>query len=134
MTKSDLRNIFDLEHVQENLDQQIDILERYFEFVVGQECNIYKGNWNTSRLDDIIYIADLSLCDCDVFERIYTKQDFINVAKGHENIAESIFYYVDWQCPDLNDWLSGYEEEEFKEQWGFELSELDKIVEFIMKE
>ena len=47
---------------------------------------------------------------------LYNKR-FIKECNGHENIAEDLFNYVDWQTPDIDDFMEGYDDKEqfFKE-------------------
>ena len=94
-------------------------LEDIFKFTEGQDCLIYKGKFLPGIIgDDICYISDLSLVDIQVNKsivksyeidsvmgRCYTTNDFIKECNGHENIAEDLFNYVDWQTPDINDFM-----------------------------
>ena len=88
-------------------------LSDMFEFTDGQECEIFKGDWNPG--DDVIYIPDIDLnricinrpliniLDEEEIEEIisclYTGNDFMNLANGNEDIAKRLFYYCDWQHP-----------------------------------
>lgn len=101
-------------------------LSDIFEFTDGQECEIFKGDWNPG--DDVIYIPDIDLngicinrpliniLDEEEIEEIisclYTGNDFMNLANGNEDIAKRLFYYCDWQHPSsaLNEVLDDEEE------------------------
>lgn len=41
-----------------------------------------------------------------------------------QDIAEQLFLFVDWQHPNIQDFLEGYSEVEFLEDWGFSIDEL----------
>ena len=99
-----------------------------FDFIEGQDCMIHKGTFQKSA--DIIYIPDLSLNEIEtdraltdkeidhVIEECYSGFDFIDICNGYENVAEALFNYVDWQHPNTQDLLEGYEEEEFLQEFG----------------
>ena len=88
-------------------------LSDMFEFTDGQDCMIYKGEWNPG--DDVIYIPDIDLNEIcinrplvqildeieigDVLYCLYTGKDFMELADGNEEIAKELFRYVDWQHP-----------------------------------
>ena len=114
-------------------------LEDIFEFTDGQDCLIYKGKFLPGIIgDDICYISDLSLVDIpvnksivksyeidSVMGRCYTTNDFIKECNGHENIAEDLFNYVDWQTPDINDFMEGYDDkEQFFKEYRFPMDDL----------
>lgn len=114
-------------------------LEDIFEFTEGQDCLIYKGKFLPGIIgDDICYISDLSLVDIpvnksivksyeidSVMDRCYTTNDFIKECNGHENIAEDLFNYVDWQTPDINDFIEGYDDkEQFFKEYRFPMDDL----------
>ena len=85
-------------------------LSDMFEFTNGQECMIYKGEWNSG--DEVIYIPDIYLNEIyinrplvkildkeeieDVLSCLYTGEDFMNLADGNEELAKRLFYYCDW--------------------------------------
>ena len=103
-------------------------LSDMFEFTDGQECMIYKGEWNPG--DDVIYIPDIDLNEIcinrplvkildkieigDILYCLYTGKDFMELADGNEEIAKELFRYVDWQHPAsaINEVLDGIEEDE----------------------
>ena len=104
-------------------------LKDLFEFSDGQDFIIYKGKFDLDNAENIIYIPDIFLNDIDietdflteyeiknVLNNCYTTADFIEETQGHENLAENLFNYVDWQHLDLNDLLDGYENEENREK------------------
>lgn len=109
-------------------------LDFIFCFSNGQNCLIYKGNFQVS--DDIIYIPDIDLNDIsinrklsdeeieNVIDHCYSGNEFIREFNGHIDIAEQLFLFVDWQHPNIQDFLEGYSEEEFLEDWGFSIDEL----------
>lgn len=71
----------------------------YFEF--------YQKEMASSEITDNPYVALNG----------YTRQDFINICDGREDLAEELFMQVDWQCPETlwDEWL---DDEEFCEQVG----------------
>lgn len=113
-------------------------LEDIFNFTDGQDCLIYKGEFKTGIYgDDICYIPDIYLNEIpvnrpvseseidDIIDECFTTNDFINECKGHENLAEDLFNYVDWQHPDIQDFLDGYDDEEqFFEEYDFSIKEV----------
>ena len=88
-------------------------LSDMFEFTDGQDCMIYKGEWNPG--DEVIYIPDIDLNEIcinrhlvkmldeeeieDVLSCLYTGKDFMELADGDEELAKEVFDYVDWQHP-----------------------------------
>lgn len=120
---------------REELKQKLEngtILDEVFETVDGQECVIIKAE-EFEASDDIIYIPDLSLNYIitdrtlskeeieDVISSCYTGNDFLEICHGNKQMATHLFGYVDWQHPDLDDFLEGYDEDEFKEEYGMDL-------------
>lgn len=113
-------------------------LEDIFEFTDGQDCLIYKGKFLPGIIgDDICYIPDIYLNEIpvnrpiseseieDIIDECFTTNDFINECKGHENLAKDLFNYVDWQHPDIQDFLEGYDDaDQFFEEYGFLISEV----------
>ena len=105
-----------------------------FDFTYGQECLIYKGNFEIS--DQIIYIPDVDLNEIDtesvledeeienVLDCCYTGNDFVAECSGHEDLAMELFNFVDWQNPNIQDLLDGYDDEEFEEKYGFSMEDL----------
>lgn len=111
-------------------------LEDIFEFSDGQECLIYKGDFEVS--DNIIYIPDIWLNELnvdskateedieDIIHNCYTGKDFMEECHDIESVAEGLFNIVDWQHPDIQDVLDGYTEEddeEFKKEYGVSIME-----------
>lgn len=109
-------------------------LENIFDFSDGQDCLIYKGNFEVS--DQIIYIPDIDLNEINtgsvldneeienVLNHCYTGNDFVTECNGHENLARKLFGFVDWQNPNIQDLLDGYDDEEFEKEYGFSIEEL----------
>ena len=105
-----------------------------FDFSDGQDCLIYKGDFEVS--DQIIYIPDIDLNEIDtdsvlgdeeienVISNCYTGNDFVMECNGHEDLARDLFGLVDWQHPNIQDLLEGYDDEEFEERYGFSMEEL----------
>ena len=105
-----------------------------FDFTYGQECLIYKGNFEIS--DQIIYIPDVDLNEIDtesvledeeienVLDCCYTGNDFVAECSGHEDLAMELFNFVDWQHPNIQDVLDGYDDDEFEERYGFSMEDL----------
>lgn len=111
-------------------------LENIFQFTDGQECLIYKGDFEVS--DNIIYIPDIWLNELntdskateedieDIINNCYTGKDFMEECHDVENVAETLFNIVDWQHPNIQDVLDGYTEyndEEFKKEYGVSIKE-----------
>lgn len=107
-------------------------LSDMFKFTDGQDCMIYKGDWNPD--DEVIYIPDIDLNEIcinrplvqildeteieDVLYCLYTGKDFIEIMDGDEELAKSLFHYCDWQHPTsaMNEILEYIEEsKEFNE-------------------
>ena len=124
MTKKELRDkLYEGSHVED-----------LFDFSDGQECIIYKGNFEVS--DKIIYIPDIDLNQIDtecalsnedienVIHNCYTGNDFVEECSGHEDLARELFDFVDWQHPNIQDLLDGYDDEEFEGRYGFSMEAL----------
>ena len=107
-------------------------LEDLFNLTSGQECLIYKGEFEIS--DNIIYIPDVwlnGLCTKSAIEDIetiiehcYTGKDIVEECRGHEDLAEKLFEFVDWQHPNIQDLLEIYDEDEFEKEYGCSMEEL----------
>lgn len=105
-----------------------------FDLTYGQECLIYKGNFEIS--DQIIYIPDVDMNEIDtesvledeeienVLNNCYTGNDFMTECSGHEDLARELFDFVDWQHPNIQDLLDLYSDEEFEREHGFSMEEL----------
>ena len=105
-----------------------------FDLTYGQECLIYKGNFEIS--DQIIYIPDVDMNEIDtesvledeeienVLNNCYTGNDFMTECCGHEDLARELFDFVDWQHPNIQDLLDLYSDEEFEREHGFSMEEL----------
>lgn len=105
-----------------------------FDLTYGQECLIYKGNFEIS--DQIIYIPDVDMNEIDtesvlddeeienVLDNCYTGNDFMTECSGHEDLARELFDFVDWQHPNIQDLLDLYSDEEFEREHGFSMEEL----------
>ena len=126
MTKSELRK--ELESGK--------CLADIFNFIWGQDCLICKAD-EFEVSDNIIYIPDIFLNEIDiehtldeddiknVLHHCCTGKDFLDECNGHENLARNLFNYVDWQHPDIHDFLEGYDDEEqFLEEYGFPMNEV----------
>lgn len=112
-------------------------LDNVLPFTDGQECVIYKME-NFEVSDEIIYIPDMGVIDIpiylplsdeeieDVINHCYTGNNFMEIAKNHKKLAVDLWNYIDWQNPDLDDFLMGYEEEQFKDDYGFDMNELEE--------
>ena len=99
-------------------------LNEIFNFTDGQDCLIYKAtDFDKAEMDDIVYIPDICLneipinhikYDEDEIDNILihciTKQDFLDECKGNEKLARDLFDFVDWQHPDIQDLLDGWNE------------------------
>lgn len=124
MTKKDLK---------ERLDAGA-ILVDLFDFTDGQECLIYKGEFEVS--DEIIYIPDIYSNEIEtekilegeeienVLHHCCTGNDFVIECNGHEDLAKELFNFVDWQHLNIRDVLDTYYEDEFEEKYGFLMEEL----------
>lgn len=109
-------------------------LSDMFEFTDGQDCMIYKGEWNSG--DEVIYIPDIDLNEIcinrplinilnsgevmDVLSYLYTGKDFMELVDGNEEDARRLFDYVDWQHPSsaLNEVLDDDEQDYEDEKDG----------------
>ena len=118
-------------------------LSDMFEFTDGQDCMIYKGEWNPGDEVILIYIPDIDLNEIcinrplinildeddieDIIYTFYTGKDFMNLAYGNEKLAKRLFYYYDWQHPSsaLNEVIEDVEEtrEEYRQTIFPELNE-----------
>lgn len=104
-------------------------LTELFNLTDGQDCMIYKGKFEVS--DQIIYIPDVDLNEIEtdtvledeaianVLNHCCTGNDFVEACQGHEELAKELFEFVDWQHPNVQDLLDCYDEETFKERYGF---------------
>lgn len=110
-------------------------LEDIFHFIDGQDCMIYKAEFEVS--DNIIYIPDIDLNELnidssvteeeieDIVHNCYTGNEFMEECRGIEKVAKALFSIVDWQHPNIQDVLDGYSEDDdecFKEEFGVSLS------------
>ena len=110
-----------------------EILSDILEFMEGQDCVIYKAasNFDDIRYDGTIaYIPDVYLNDVEIDEPVdrseiqhilnncYTKQDFLDICNGNEHMARDLYYFVDWQHPNVDDLLEGIDEDEFFDYYG----------------
>lgn len=94
-----------------------------FDFTDGQECLIYKAD-RFETTDNIIYIPELHGEDIDsAIDECYTGKDFVEECNGHIDLAEELFWFVDWQHPNIRDILETYDEDEFAEKYGFSMDE-----------
>ena len=53
-----------------------------------------------------------------------TRNDFVEECRSHEDLARELFDFVDWQHPNIQDLLDGYDDEEFEERYGFSMEAL----------
>ena len=102
------------------------MLEEILEFSAGQECDIFKSEFNPSMPDEVCYIPDnylneikswkRNLTDEEIEETLsycYTVQDIIDACEGNVEMAERVFDFIDWQHPSTAyDELSMDDEEE----------------------
>lgn len=114
--------------------KQGECLEEIFDFTDGQECLIYKGEFEVS--DNIIYIPDIYLNKLnlgvvetgenlnDILKNCYTGNDFLKECNGYKNIAKALFDFVDWQHPNIQDLTDCYDEEEFYNEFGIHFDDL----------
>lgn len=110
-------------------------LLKLFDFSDGQDCLIYKKE-NFEVSDEIIYIPDIFLNEEDLTDtstpkgiqcaisHCYTGKDFVEECKGHEDLARVLFGFVDWQHLNIQDVLECYRDDEFEEEFGFSMDEL----------
>lgn len=114
--------------------KQGECLEEIFDFTDGQECLIYKGEFEVS--DNIIYIPDIYLNKLnlgvvatgenlnDILKNCYTGNDFLKECNGYKNIAKALFDFVGWQHPNIQDLTDCYDEEEFYNEFGIHFDDL----------
>ena len=102
MTKSEI-------HGRLSAGETLDSLLR---FRSGQECTIFKADAFQPG-DDVLYIPDVALNDCDIdhdlrrnseaiatiLDCCYTGDDFVELCRGNVDLAEELFWFVDWQHP-----------------------------------
>ena len=93
-------------------------VEEIFPLVHGQDsAMIYKADRFLTG-DEIIYVReatdipydqhDLREEECgELLDNMFTGDDFMTEGKGIKAYAEGMFWYVDWQGPDLVDYLEG---------------------------
>lgn len=124
MTKSELKNLL----------LNGSCLKDLFHFTDGQDCLIYKGDFEAT--ENIVYIPDIFLNEIDIESTLddeaienavhhcCTGKDFIQECNGNVDLAKELFGLVDWQHPDLQDLLDGYDEDTFFERYGVALSEI----------
>jgi hypothetical protein len=105
-------------------------LQELFTFIDGQECLIYKGNFEKS--DNIIYIPDTDLNEIPIDRELeaeeidyvvgqfYSGFNFIDKCNGNEKLAKALFDFCDWQHPCVQDIKELYfnDEEEFFKEFG----------------
>lgn len=104
----------------------------------GEDCVIFKDSWEKS--DRIIYIPDYSLNGIipnrilnakeidKTVHSCYTGNDFLRICNGHEHIAQALFSICNWQHPNIQDLLDGFDEEEFLETFGIPMDVLAQEV------
>ena len=124
MTKEELKKR--LEHGETLYD--------LFDFQTGQNCEIYKGEWQVS--DEIIYIPDLYEIPLNesldgeniksVLARCCTGNNFLHETKENEKMAKDLFEESDWAYPDDQSIVDGYfsdENNEFEKNYGISLND-----------
>ena len=111
-------------------------MDQLFDFCDGQECLIYKGEFEVS--DEIIYIPDIycngleteTRVDVEkikkILENCYTGEDFVKECKEHVGVAKELFEFVDWQHPNVEDLLETYDDEDFQQKFGFPKETFEK--------
>lgn len=104
----------------------------------GEDCVLFKDSWEKS--DRIIYIPDYSLNGIipnrilnakeidKTVHSCYTGNDFLRICNGHEHIAQALFSICNWQHPNIQDLLDGFDEEEFLETFGIPMDVLAQEV------
>ena len=114
--------------------EQGERLKDIFNFTDGQECLIYKGGFEKS--DNIIYIPDIYLNELNmgtvttkedlnnILNNCFTGNDFLRECNGCEKAARTLFGFVDWQHPDIQDIMDLYEEEEFANEFGIHFEDI----------
>lgn len=123
------------EELKEKLESGAKLVD-LFEFTDGQECLIYKAK-EFEPTDDIIYIPDTDLngietdavlTDKEIDEVIHhccTGKDFMLECNESEKLARDLFWFCDWQHPNVQDISDLYEDEdEFIEKYGFPIDDL----------
>lgn len=85
-------------------------MDDLFRFSCGQECFIFKSTCFVAD-DHICYIPDTDLNNIpidvvmkyedidEVISMCYTGNDFVKECDGNVEMAERLFWYVDWQHP-----------------------------------
>lgn len=102
----------------------------------GEDCMVYKGEWQIS--DQVIYIPDYTLNGIipsrkmlpgeiqNLVENCYTGRDFLDICKGYTKIAKALFAICKWQHPNIQDLLDSIEEPAFEEEFGISLDDFLK--------
>ena len=80
------------------------MLTDIFPFQLGQMCEVYKGDWEKAKDDDVIYIGDVEIHDYPLYKAIdpseidyfigdmcYTKRDFIDECDGNLSLAMELY-------------------------------------------
>lgn len=113
-------------------------LVKFLPMINGQECLIYKGEWDELDSNDIVYIKDTGeYGDCRepfpaeeipaIMENCcFTKGDFLFACKGNEEVAKDFLEWPDWETPDIDQYLDGYDEDEFFEKFGVTMESFKK--------
>lgn len=101
------------EELQRKLETGCFTLMDILSEINGEDCLIYKENWEIS--DHIIYIPDYFLNEIyysrrpdpeelrNIIRNCYTGKDFLDICKGDEKKAENLFSICRWQHPDIQD-------------------------------
>lgn len=107
-----------------------------FDFKEGYECLRFKSEkpFQSIPNNEIIYIGETQLLfkptlDKDDIKSLIndgkccTKQDFIDECNGHEDLAERLFEFVDWEAPELDSLLGAYDDYDFEDTFGYPIEE-----------
>ena len=126
-----------IKELEEKLFSGLPLIE-ILPMINGQECLIYKGDWDDLEDDDIIYIKDTcDYGDCrepfpaeeipSVIEQCcYMKGEFLSACNGNERIAKDFLEWPDWETPDIDQYLESYDDDEFFEEFGVRKEHLKK--------
>ena len=88
---------------------------KYFKREYFRQGYIYKNYPAYKENNKVCYIPELS-------GYLYTRQDFLDIAKGNQKLADYLFESVDWQSPEtLLDELETNEEDFLYEEFNYEV-------------
>lgn len=115
-------------------------LDDLFTWTDGQECRIFKGEWDAEHLDEVVYIPDLDLNEIvtdrplsdseieNAISAMYSARDFCLETTGNLALAKDLFEFVTWEHPNsgMRSYFDCTDSEELKEIAGITWEDLTK--------